>query len=125
MKICFPIIGNEGLKSQVNVHFGSTKDFLIYDSDTKDHEVVSNADAGHAHGMCQPLKALQGRKIDIVIVGGVGMGALQKLNAMSIRVCRAVSGSVNDNIQLFQENKLAEINANDACSGHGDCGHSN
>jgi len=125
MKICFPIINNEGLKSQVNVHFGSTKDFLIYDSDTKEYEVVSNADAEHAHGMCQPLKALQGKKIDVVIVGGVGMGALQKLKAMSITVCRAVSGSVNNNLQLFQESKLAEINANDACSGHGDCGHSN
>lgn len=123
MKICFPIVNNDGLKSMVNVHFGSTKDFLIYDSETKDHEIVSNADENHTHGMCQPLKALQGKVVDMVIVGGLGMGALQKLNAMGIKVCRAVAGTVDDNIQLFNSNRLAEISANDACAGHGDCGH--
>lgn len=123
MKICFPIIEENGLKSVVNNHFGSTEIFLIYDTDTKTHSTVKNADTEHAHGACQPLKALNGQKVDAVVLGGIGRGALLKLNAIGIKVLRTSLPSVEENIELLQNGKLTEIKPEETCTGHGECGH--
>ena len=126
MKICFPIVKNDGLKSEVNGHFGSTKDFLIYDTDNSSFDIKTNKDAGHVHGMCQPLKALDGVKVDVVVVGGIGAGALMKLNAIGIKVLRAGQATVEENLSSHSNGMLEEIQVNGACAGHGNdgCGHS-
>ena len=81
MKICFPTANLKGLESQVYGHFGSAPGFIIVDTESQAVEEISNNDLHHAHGMCQPLKALGGRVVDAVAVGGIGMGALMKLQA--------------------------------------------
>ena len=79
MKICFPTETLQGLQSPVYEHFGSAPGFVIVDTESKDVEEINNSDLHHAHGMCQPLKALGGRVVDAIAVGGIGMGALMKL----------------------------------------------
>jgi predicted Fe-Mo cluster-binding NifX family protein len=123
MKICFPILADRGLKSPVNSHFGSTKEFLIYDADSNTFETIRNSDAGHVHGACQPIRALDGRQIDAVVLGGIGRGALLKLNALGIRVFRASAPLVEDNLQLYRNSQLVEIKVDDTCAGHGTCDH--
>jgi len=125
MKICFPILEDKGLKSPVNSHFGSTKEFLIYDTDKNSFETVQNLDAGHVHGACQPLKALDGRKVEAIILGGIGTGALLKLNAMGVKVFRASASLVEDNLKNYRDGHLVEITPDGACAGHGDCHHGN
>lgn len=66
MKICFPTINLEGLASQVYGHFGSAPGFVIVDTETQTVEEISNNDLHHDHGMCQPLRALGGREVDVV-----------------------------------------------------------
>ena len=41
---------------------------------------IPNRNEHHAHGMCQPLVAIQGEDIGGIVVGGIGMGALNKLH---------------------------------------------
>ena len=62
MKICFPTFNLEGLESRVYEHFGSAPGFVIVDTETQTVEEINNNDLHHAHGMCQPLKALGGAK---------------------------------------------------------------
>ena len=125
MRICFPTANLEGLKSRVYGHFGSAPGFVIADTDTRAVEEISNKDLHHAHGMCQPLKALGGRKVDVVAVGGIGMGALMKLQAQGIRVYHGAEGTVAENIDLFLKKKLPEFDAKHTCAGHagGGCAH--
>lgn len=123
MKICFPILEDKGLQSPVNSHFGSTKEFLIYDTDNNSFETVCNSDAGHTHGACQPLKALDGKKVDAVVLGGIGTGALLKLNAMGVRVFRSSTSLVEDNLKQYRDGHLVEITPGGACAGHGNCHH--
>ncbi len=122
MKICFPIREEQGLKSVVNTHFGSARLFLLYDPDTGSHEIRGNPDLGHAHGQCQPLKALEGETVDVVIVGGIGMGALLKLQALGIRVLKAEAASVEENLARYRAGTLSEMDAQGACASHGGCG---
>ncbi len=115
MKICFPVESDKGLDSDVFGHFGSAPIFVTFDTLTKSIDTISNQDLGHAHGMCNPLKALDGKMVDVIIVGGIGAGAINKLNEMGIKVYRASEGTVRDNIKIFKNNTMSEITGEHAC----------
>lgn len=118
MKICFPTMKLSGLGSEVFSHFGSAPGFVIVDTESGAVEEVSNGDLHHAHGMCQPLNALGGRTVNGIVVGGIGMGALVKLQAQGIKVYRAMEGSVKDNLDMWRQGKLPVFSADWTCAGH-------
>lgn len=123
MKLCFPVESENGLESVVYTHFGSAPMFVLVDTETNRTEIIDNGDMQHIHGMCSPIQALNGNMIDAILVGGIGAGAIGKLNAMGIKVFRAIEDTVQKNIELFNRNSLPEIKINDACGQHGGCGH--
>ena len=118
MKIAFPTETDLGINSTVFGHFGSAPFFMVVDSRTRETESITNADLHHQHGQCQPLAALNGRPVDAVVVGGIGAGALRKLQAAGIRVYRGVEGSVSDNLVLILAGKLPEFDLSLTCAGH-------
>ncbi len=126
MKIAFPTREDKGAESQVYGHFGSAPRFVIIDSDDDSASTVENPDAIHPHGQCRPLKALGGMAVDKVVAGGIGAGALAKLNKAGIRVYRAIEGSVAENLGLIQSDTLPEFTPDLTCAGHsrdGGCAH--
>jgi predicted Fe-Mo cluster-binding NifX family protein len=124
MKVGFAVQINNGLESTVYNHFGSAPAFIIVDTECNQVSTVNNSNMNHVHGACNPVMALGNNSIDIMVVGGIGPGALMKLNAMGIRVCRAGAPTVNENILLLGENRLEEFSADDSCQQHGgQCGH--
>ncbi|HMK60203.1 MAG TPA: NifB/NifX family molybdenum-iron cluster-binding protein [Dissulfurispiraceae bacterium] len=125
MKICFPTQNPEGVDSAVFNHFGSAPSFVVIDTDTKEVGVINNRDVHHVHGACNPMKALSGAKVDAIVVGGIGAGALNKLNQLGISVYRAMAPTVSENIALFERNSLPVLTLQQCCGGHsGDgCAH--
>ncbi|NQT27183.1 diguanylate cyclase [candidate division KSB1 bacterium] len=124
MKICFPVESDQGLESDVFGHFGSAPLFVVFDSEAKSIDTINNQDLGHEHGMCNPLQALDGKMVDALVVGGIGAGAINKLNQMGIKVYRALKGTVQDNVTAFENSTITEMTVEHACSGHaGGCGH--
>ena len=123
MKLCFPVKIDNGLESMVFNHFGSSPLFIVFDSESNETSLINNQDLGHVHGKCNPFKALNGEIVDVIIVGGIGAGAIRKLNSMGIKVYRAIEDTINKNIELFDNNSLAELSIDDACTHHGDCDH--
>jgi len=122
MKICIPVIENKGLESIAYNHFGSAPFFLIYNFEDEQIKVIENEDLHHEHGMCQPLKALGGEDVDAILVGGIGAGALNKLNNQGVKAFRVTNETVLKNIELLKRNELMEFSLDDSCSHH-DCGH--
>jgi predicted Fe-Mo cluster-binding NifX family protein len=122
MKIAFPTQESKGLDSTVYTHFGSAKIFVIIDTDNESVETAFNQNLDHQHGQCQPLVALGGNHVDAVVVGGIGGGALRKLNMEGKKVFRAAEGSVRENLELIQLNKLPEFTIDQTCAGHSDIG---
>ncbi len=124
MKLCFPVKEVADLESEVYGHFGSAPAFVVVDSETKTIAAVNNADLHHAHGMCNPIGALAGHKVDAVIVGGIGGGALMKLNQQGISVYQAVGKTIRENIELIASKRLPEFHPGHVCAGHGgECSH--
>jgi len=126
MKVCFPVNGSPSLESEVYGHFGSAPSFVLVDTDTNDLKVIGNADQHHTHGMCSPIRALGGHDIDCVVVGGIGGGALMKLNQTGVKVYRASAKTVSENLALFTANSLPVFEQNHVCGGHSNgsaCSH--
>jgi predicted Fe-Mo cluster-binding NifX family protein len=124
MKVGFAVQFDQGLESAVYGHFGSAPAFLIVDTETNQVSKVDNSNNHHAHGACNPVMALGGNSIDAMVVGGIGPGAIMKLNAMGVRVFRAGAPTVGQNLSLLGDNRLQEVSMEDSCQEHGgNCGH--
>ena len=119
MKICFPVIGNEGLASPVFGHFGSAPGFVVVDIETSELTAINNSGRVHEHGACNPLAGLDGHQVDVVAVGGIGGGALHKLTSAGLRVFQAREGTVSENLALFKAGELPEFKPGHTCGGHG------
>ena len=123
MKVAFAVEKDSGKESLVYGHFGSAPVFVMYDTERDETSTISNRDLGHSHGACNPMKALGGAAVDAVVVGGIGTGALMRLNAEGIRVYRAIAPTISENIQLLTEGKLPALDQIGTCGGHaGGCG---
>ena len=118
MKIAFPTQEKKGIESLVYGHFGSAHYFVVVDTEENSTEIIENPDRDHLHGHCQPLKALNGRRVDAIIVGGIGGGALRKLLMEGIKVYRAAEGQVRDNLELLNSDKLTVFTPDQTCAGH-------
>ena len=94
MKVCFPVKEILQLDSKVYGHFGSAPAFVLVDAETGSLTVLPNANQHHAHGMCNPVAALSGQTVDAVVVGGIGGGALMKLNMAGITVYKAMAETI-------------------------------
>ena len=126
MKLCFPVTNNQGLESEVFNHFGSAPLFITVDTESGEVLEVTNRDLHHAHGACSPLKAIGGRQVEAVVVGGIGGGALLGLNRAGVTVYRAQGATIAENIACLAEAKLPVLTAEQVCGGHGHghgCGH--
>jgi len=127
MKVCFAVQKDDGVESVIYGHFGSAPAFIVVDTELDKAVTVSNRDLNHVHGACNPIQAIGGLKPDAVVVGGIGAGAINRLNAEGVRVYRAAAETVKQNLALLKESKLPELSVQNACAGHahgqGGCGH--
>jgi len=131
MKVCFPVIADQGLQSTIYGHFASAPLFLEVDTDTGQASAIANCDTHNPEAGCDPFRALAGRQLDGVIVGGVGDNLLEMLNMMGFRVYEAQTESVQENIELFGKQELPELQKQnsaeagrcDGVSGEQGCNH--
>lgn len=126
MKVCFAVEKNNGSESPVYGHFGSAPAFILVDTETNNITTVGNKDINHVHGACNPVMAMGGHAVDAVVVGGIGAGALNRLNAEGIKVYASAAETVGSNLDLLKEGKLSLLTLQHTCAGHqqgGGCGH--
>lgn len=120
MHVCIPVDSDQGLDSRVCEHFGSAPHFMIVDTESGACRAVRNQNAHHAHGMCEPLLALRGEALDGIVVGGIGRGALARLERDRIQVFRAEHDTVGATLAAFKAGSLRLVAMDGACGGHGD-----
>ncbi len=78
---------------------------------------MPNADQHHAYGSCNPIRALNNQKVDAVIVGGIGAGALTKLRKSGIKVFHSQAPTVKENLTLLKRQVLPEFKLIHCCTG--------
>lgn len=118
-KVCFPVVKDDGLSSVVYNHFGSAPQFVVVDTETRSIATLLNQDLNHQHGQCNPMKALGQQRVDAVVVGGIGAGAIRGLNMQGIKVFKAQAKTVEANLELLTKGKLSEMTMSEVCDSHG------
>jgi predicted Fe-Mo cluster-binding NifX family protein len=120
MNICIPVTQDRGLQSPVCAHFGSAPLFMIVDTESGICRPIVNGNCQHHHGQCQPLSALAGEQFDAMAVGGIGMGALNRLQAANLRVFISNEPTVEKTVAALKSGLLPEATPATACRhGHG------
>lgn len=113
MRIAIP--ENNG---EVNQHFGQSKSFSIIKIDEKQNihvlESVSAIGLQNRHEGLADL--LQKQEVEVVIVGGIGQGAIDGLSSRGLKVLFGASGSVLDVAEAFAKGKF--ISKRSICNHH-------
>ncbi len=126
MKVCFPVEDDRGLDSLVCDHFGQAPAFLLVDTESMEVTSVQGEPRGHQHGQCSPVALLGNVPVDVLVVGGIGGGAIMKMQARGIGVFKAAQGTVRENLELVRTGRLLPLSPEMVCHGHGNaggCGH--
>ncbi|WP_418790657.1 NifB/NifX family molybdenum-iron cluster-binding protein [Phosphitispora sp. TUW77] len=118
MKIAIP--DNNG---EVNQHFGQSRSFSLIEIDNSNHVIdintVSTAGLQHMHeGIADFLK---NQGVEIVIVGGIGKGAIDGLESRGLKVLFGASGLVKDTAEAFAEGRF--VSKRTVCSHQGENHH--
>jgi len=110
MTIVIPT-NRKSLKDEVALHFGQAKNFLIYDTETKSFNIYPNPEiAGETE---LPPDFLHRQKVEIVIAFSLGPRAFEKFKNYNIKMYKAIEGTILDNLQKFNDNKLKELKKED------------
>ena len=108
---------------QVFQHFGHTPGFAIFEAlngEITSEKIISSGDSGH--GALAALLAEE--KVDVLICGGIGGGAINALKQAFILVVGGAEGDVREVAEAFLNNSL-KLRENFRCSHHHhDEGHS-
>lgn len=103
--IAIPSTG-ETEQSEVNERFGRAEYIFIYDTDKNEKEIFHNP-VLDSHGQGPKLiNQLASKGIDALITKNLGENAFNATSAAEIKVYLPISGSVKENIEAFQSNKL-------------------
>ena len=102
-------------------HFGHTEQFKLYDIESGkviNSRVVDTL--GEGHGALGGF--LEDLGVNVLICGGIGGGAQMTLAELGIQLLGGVSGSADDAVDAYLENRLL-YNPNVKCSHHGEHHH--
>jgi len=79
---------------------------------------ISNRDVHHSHGACQPLASLADEGVNAVVVGGIGAGALSKLQAAGVNVFLSAQPTVEAVVAAYKAGTLQLATPGTACAHH-------
>jgi predicted Fe-Mo cluster-binding NifX family protein len=91
---------------------------MIVDTESGDSRAIENGNQHHGHGMCMPVQSLAGEQIDAMVVGGIGMGALNRFSAANIKVYLSQHATVGEVVAALAAGQLELMQPGMACQHH-------
>jgi len=125
MRICIPTTDDRGFQSPVSGHFGRTPYYTVFDTGTRQVEVVSNQGTGGSSHACNDTGRLRELEIDAIVCRGVGRRAVITLRQAGIDVLVSQAETVAGVVEALGNGQLNRPSPDEACQGGGrsDCGH--
>ena len=117
MKICIPTMGENGLENIVGEHFGRVPTYTIVDLETDEIKVIPNT-SEHMGGQGHPPELMAKEGVNIMVCRGLGRRAIMMFEELGIDVYIGASGTVNDAINDFKQNKLQKASLDNSCRQH-------
>lgn len=99
------IIAVPSFDGKVFQHFGKTPEFTLFTvTDGKITDKRIQPTMGSGHGALAGF--LKGFRVDAVVCGGIGPGAVDALGSMGMQVVSGAQGTVEEGVSAFLEGKL-------------------
>lgn len=114
MKIVITSTGND-LDSEIDQRFARAKNFIVYDTENDEFEVVDNSqnlNASHGAGP-QAVLNISNLQAEYVITGHCGPNAFRTLEAAGIKVIVGQKGTVGEVIKQFKDGVLKPTDSPD------------
>lgn len=106
MKIAMPV-DDKSTDTAVCASFGRALYFLLYDTESKEINFMDNSAAASQGGAgIKAAQLIADSGAGVLIAPRCGENAAKVLNSAKIKIYKAVSGSVRDNLEAFKEEKL-------------------
>ncbi len=121
MKVCFPVLQDNGINGTIYGHFASTPLFSIIDTTTGTSSTIKNCDEKNPDAGCNPFSALRGCQLDAIVAGGIGDDTLRAMNLCGFNVFEACSASIVENLELLKNDALTPATIMNV-RGEGKCG---
>jgi len=118
MKLAITAAGDD-LQAPLDPRFGRAARFILYDTETKEFDVVDNAqnlNAPQGAGV-QSAETVSRLGAECLLTGHCGPKAFRTLTAAGIRIYTGLSGSVADAIHRYESGQL-EAAADADVEGH-------
>jgi predicted Fe-Mo cluster-binding NifX family protein len=109
LKVAVTSTGQD-LGSKVDPRFGRTRWFIVADTETNQHQAVSNEqnlNAGQGAGI-QAAENICRQGVEAVITGNCGPKAFRALNAAGVRIYCESGGTVAEALEKFKNGKLKQ-----------------
>lgn len=119
MKICMPVLEENGLDSIIFGHFGSAPFFATYDTADNQVSFVNNNESEHEHGQCMPVDALKRIGAEAVLCKGMGMRAANLLIQAGITPYMVDAQTISDAIAQYNAKNVVVMDESRACNHHG------
>lgn len=105
--------------AQIDMRFGRAKKFILFDTETQQHQVVDNSQnisATQGAGI-QAAQSVVNLGAEAVITGHCGPKAFRALSAAGVKVYTGASGTIAQSIEQLQAGQLTLAEAADV-DGH-------
>jgi predicted Fe-Mo cluster-binding NifX family protein len=106
MKIALATDG-KNLEAEVVRHFGWGKNYLIYNTETKEFQIHPNPEASGKKEF--PPEFLNRLGVNVVIVFSLGPKAFDKFKRFGIKLYEAIDKNIAENIKEFQKGNLSSL----------------
>ena len=107
MKLFVALKENKGIDSKLSEHFGHCGYFAIFDTETKNFDIVENK-IEHANNEMTPVEQVMKFKPDVVFSLGIGQRAIKLFNEKGIKVHTGKFNVLKEVIDNFDN--LEELN---------------
>ncbi len=108
--VAVPVVSPEGIKSELNDHFGMAEDFAIFEYDNGEVaglKFVSNDSS--VEGAKTNAEMLVDNDVKIALAGSIGPHMLVVLLDKGIRVYKGALGMLEDAIEDYKAGMLTEV----------------
>ena len=108
------------LTSEVDPRFGRCTYFVLYDSESGEHEVIENPGVNASSGAgIETARFIANLNVQAILTGNVGPNAYTTLDAADIEIYAGISGKISDAIEDFKNGNLKSTQAATVESHHG------
>lgn len=108
MRIAITAEEQNGLDSQVAQHFGHSPFFAFVElegEEVKSIEIIANPFiSGHAHGQVPTF--INEQKVDVMLSGGMGRGAINFFDQFGIQTATGAAGSIQETLDRYFKGEL-------------------